>query len=323
MSPTGIARLVGIAILTLILLVVGATATFVVPPGHRGVLVTLGSVSPGFKSEGLGFKTPMIASIVPISIRQATADMQSAVISKDLQEVRTTLKVLYRIPEQSVVQIYQQFKGDPFLSLIQPRVDEAIKDITKEHTAQEIVQKRAAIKQRTLENARRKVGDLLTLVDVVLVDISLPGASGIECVRRLKRLRPEIHILMFTVHEDSERIFQSLRAGASGYILKRSLPAEILEAIHEVASGGAPMTPAVARRVLLHFHQNSVATEELEQLTSREGEVLHHLSTGYTAKEIAANLHISFETVRNHIKSIYTKLQVNSRAEAVVKYLGR
>jgi len=160
-------------------------------------------------------------------------------------------------------------------------------------------------------------------VDVVLMDINLPGASGMECVRSLKRRRPEIHVIMFTVHDDNERIFQSLRAGANGYILKSSQPAEILEAIREVASGGAPMTPAVARRVLLHFHQNSVVTAELEQLTSREGEVLHHLSTGYTAKEIAANLHISFETVRNHIKSIYTKLQVNSRAEAVVKYLGR
>ena len=173
MSPTGIARLIGVAILILVLLLVAASATFVVPPGNRGVLVTLGSVSPGFKAEGLGFKTPMIASVVPISIRQVTADMQSAVISKDLQEVRTTLKVLYRIPEASVVPIYQQFKGDPFLSLIQPRVDEAIKEITKEHTAQEIVQRRSSIKQRTLENARRKVGDLLTLVDVVLVDISL------------------------------------------------------------------------------------------------------------------------------------------------------
>ena len=160
-------------------------------------------------------------------------------------------------------------------------------------------------------------------VDVVLVDISLPGASGIECVRRLKQRKPEIHVIMFTVHDDSERIFQSLRAGASGYILKRSSPTEILEAIREVAGGGAPMTPQIARRVLQHFHQSSVATAELDQLTNREGEVLHHLSTGYTAKEIAETLHISFETVRNHIKSIYTKLQVTSRAEAVVKYIGR
>jgi len=173
MSQTGIARLVGVAILLMALVIVGTSGTFIVPSGHRGVLVTLGRVSPEFKPEGFGLKTPFVATVIPVSIRQATADMQSAVISKDLQEVRTELKVLYRIPEQSAVQIYQQFKGDPFISLIQPRVDEAIKEITKEHTAQEIVQERAKIKQRTLANARKKVGDLLVLVDVVVVDISL------------------------------------------------------------------------------------------------------------------------------------------------------
>ncbi|MGE3312580.1 MAG: prohibitin family protein [Limisphaerales bacterium] len=183
------ARLVGIAILTLIVLIVGSSATFVVPPGHRGVLVTLGRVSPGFRSEGLGFKTPLIASVIPISIQQATASMQSAVISKDLQEVRTTLKVLYRIPEQSVVSIYQQFKGDPFLSLIQPRVDEAIKEITKEHTAQEIVQSRASIKQRTLDTARRKIGEMLTLVDVVLEDIAL--SSNLEAAIERKMVQEQ------------------------------------------------------------------------------------------------------------------------------------
>jgi DNA-binding NarL/FixJ family response regulator len=159
-------------------------------------------------------------------------------------------------------------------------------------------------------------------VDVVLVDIGLRGASGIECLRGLKRRKPGIHVIMFTVHDDSDRIFDSLRSGASGYILKSSVPTEILDAIREVVNGGAPMTPPVARRVLQHFHRSSDAKAGLEQLTNREGEVLHHLSAGYTAKEIAEILHISFETVRNHIKSIYAKLQVGSRAEAVVKYLG-
>ncbi len=173
MSQAAFARLVGLALLLLVVAIIGTSGTYVVPPGHRGVLVTLGKVSPEFKPEGFGFKTPFIATIVPVSVRQVTADMHAAVISKDLQEVRTGLRVLYRIPEQSAVQIYQQFKGDPFLSLIQPRVDEAIKEITKEHTAQEIVQERATIKQRTLDNARRKVGDLLSLVDVVVMDISL------------------------------------------------------------------------------------------------------------------------------------------------------
>lgn len=173
MSQTGIARLVGIGIVLLVVLVASASATFIVPPGHRGVLVTLGKVSPNFKGEGFGIKTPFITTVVPVVIRQRTSTMQSSVISKDLQEVRTQMKVLYRTPEQSAVAIYQRYKGDPFVSLIQPRVDEAIKEITKEHTAQEIVQERSTIKQRTLDSARKKIGELLTIVDVVIEDISL------------------------------------------------------------------------------------------------------------------------------------------------------
>ena len=135
--------------------------------------MTLGKVSPEFKPEGFGFKTPFIATVIDLPIKQRSAPMQSAVISKDLQVVKTKIKVLYRIPEEAVVQIYQQFKGDPFLSLIQPRVDEAIKEVTKEHTAPEIVQNRAAVKEQVLERARKKVGNLLFLADVVLEDISL------------------------------------------------------------------------------------------------------------------------------------------------------
>jgi prohibitin 2 len=166
-------RLIGVAILLLVLVIGGASATYIVPPGYRGVYVNLGTVSPDFRPEGFGFKTPFVADVRPISIKQRTAKMDSPVVSKDLQEVRTSLKVLYRIPEGSVVQIYQEYKGDPFISLIRPRVDEAIKEVTKEHTAPEIVQERATIKQRTLESAREKVGSLLTIVDIVVEDISL------------------------------------------------------------------------------------------------------------------------------------------------------
>jgi prohibitin 2 len=165
--------MVGAVIIILVVAIGGASGTYIVPPGYRGVLVTLGKVSPQSKPEGFGFKSPFVTTIVPVSLRQQTAEMQAAVISKDLQEVRTKLKVLYRIPEKSAVQIYQQYKGDPFISLIQPRVDEAIKEITKEDTAQQIVQERAKIKQRTLDNARRKIGDILEVVDVVVEDISL------------------------------------------------------------------------------------------------------------------------------------------------------
>lgn len=173
MSPQNTARVIGAGVILLVLIIAGASASYIVPPGHRGVLVTLGKVAPGFKGEGFGLKTPFVSEVIPFPIKQRTAEMQVSVISKDLQEVSTKARVLYRIPERSVVQIYQQFKGDPFLSLIQPRVDEALKEIAKEHTAQEIVQDRASIKNRTLESAREKVGQLLTVVDVVLEDIVL------------------------------------------------------------------------------------------------------------------------------------------------------
>lgn len=185
MSNQGIARLVGVAILLLVVVIGAASGTYIVPAGHRGALVTLGKVSPEFKPEGFGFKTPFITTVVPMSVRQRTAEMNSAVISKDLQEVRTKLKVLYRIPEQSTVQIYQQFKGDPFTSLIQPRVDEAIKEVTKEHTAQQIVQERASIKMRIVESARRKVGTLLALVDVVVEDITLSATLETAIERKM------------------------------------------------------------------------------------------------------------------------------------------
>ena len=201
MSPTGLARTIGIALLLLVAVVVAATGMYVVPPGSRGVLVTLGKVAPGFKPEGFGFKTPFLTTVVPVTVRQRTVRMQAAVISKDLQEVRTDLKVLYRIPEESVVTIYQQFKGDPFLSLIQPRVDEAIKEVTKEHTAQEIVQQRALVKQRTLDAARTKVGELLQLVDLVIEDISL--SSNLEAAIERKMVQEQ---------EANKAVFEQQRA---------------------------------------------------------------------------------------------------------------
>ena len=195
------ARLIGAAIIILVLIVALAGGTYIVPPGHRGVLVTLGKVSPEFKGEGFGFKTPFISTVIDQPIKQRSAAMESAVISKDLQEVKTKIKVLYRIPEQAVVQIYQQFKGDPFLSLIQPRVDEAIKEVTKEHTAPQIVQNRAAVKEQVLESARKKVGDLLFLADVVLEDISLSA-----------NLETAIERKMVQEQEASKAIFQQQKA---------------------------------------------------------------------------------------------------------------
>ena len=157
--------------------------------------------------------------------------------------------------------------------------------------------------------------------DVVLMDINLPGLSGIECVRRLKALRPSLTILMLTVYEESDQIFDSLRAGASGYLLKRSAEKELLEAIAQVYQGGSPMSSLVARKVVQFFNRLGDAAPELQRLSPREMEILELLSRGAAYKEIGDRLALSIHTVRMHIRGIYGKLQVHSRGEAVSKYL--
>ena len=157
--------------------------------------------------------------------------------------------------------------------------------------------------------------------DVVLMDINLPGLSGIECVRRLKALRPSLTILMLTVYEESDQIFDSLRAGASGYLLKRSAEKELLEAIAQVHQGGSPMSSLVARKVVQFFNHLGDAAPELQRLSPREKEILELLSRGAAYKEMGDRLALSIHTVRMHIRGIYGKLQVHSRGEAVSKYL--
>ena len=157
--------------------------------------------------------------------------------------------------------------------------------------------------------------------DVVLMDINLPKMNGIECVRQLKALMPATQILMLTVYEDSDKIFNSLLAGASGYLLKRTPQAEIIEAIAEVHRGNSPMTGHIARKVVQYFNQRGGFGTEVEKLSPREREVLEHLAQGVPYKEIASVLAVSIDTVRVHIKGIYGKLHVHSRGEAVAKYL--
>jgi DNA-binding NarL/FixJ family response regulator len=159
--------------------------------------------------------------------------------------------------------------------------------------------------------------------DVVLMDINLPKMNGIECVRQLKALVPSCQILMLTVYEDSDKIFNSLLAGASGYLLKRTPQAEILESIAEVHRGNSPMTGHIARKVVQYFNQRGRPDTELEKLSKREREVLEHLAQGIPYKEIADVLALSIDTVRIHIKGIYSKLHVHSRGEAVAKYLRK
>jgi DNA-binding NarL/FixJ family response regulator len=159
--------------------------------------------------------------------------------------------------------------------------------------------------------------------DVVLMDINLPGMDGVECVRQLKPKMPDSQFVMLTVYEDSNRLFKSLVAGASGYLLKRTSPAKLLEAIKEAHGGGSPMTPQIARKVVQHFQQMPAPSSEVQRLTPRETDVLNQLAKGFRYKEIVDNLGISSGTLHSYIRSIYEKLHVHSRTEAVVKFLNR
>ena len=157
--------------------------------------------------------------------------------------------------------------------------------------------------------------------DVALVDINLPGKSGITLVAELKAKRPKLLVMMITVYEDSDQIFDSLQAGASGYMLKRSRPEEIVAAVEQLHAGGAPMSAEVARKLVNFFQARPANKSDLEKLTSRELEILNELSKGYRYKEIADRLKLGVETVRTHLHHIYEKLHVQSRTEAVVKFM--
>ena len=159
--------------------------------------------------------------------------------------------------------------------------------------------------------------------DVVLMDINLPGMNGVECVRQLKQLLPQTQVMMLTVYEDTENIFNALTAGANGYMLKRTSSKELLEAIHEVHRGGSPMTMHIARKVVSSFQKTAATAQPTENLSEREQQVLDLLSQGLMYKEIADKLQISYETVHTYIRRIYEKLQVRTRTEAVAKFLRR
>src|SRR5580658_7772735 len=158
---------------------------------------------------------------------------------------------------------------------------------------------------------------------VVLMDINLPGLNGVECVRKLKQVAPEISAVMLTAYEDTENIFNALAAGANGYLLKRAPRAELLDAIREVHRGGSPMTTHIARKVVQSFQREPVSEQTGDALSAREQEVLDFLSQGFLYKEIAEKMGISYETVHTYIRRIYEKLQVRTRTEAVAKFLRR
>ena len=177
-------------------------------------------------------------------------------------------------------------------------------------------------------NAEDAIADLpKAKPDVILMDINLPGMNGVECVRKLKALMPQVQVMMLTVYEDTENIFNALAAGANGYMLKRTPTRELIEAVREVHRGGSPMTTHIARLVVQSF-QNPVAPApaaggDLAELSEREQQVLDLLVQGLIYKEIAEKLGISYETVHTYIRRIYEKLQVRTRTEAVAKFLQR
>src|SRR5882672_7123345 len=171
------------------------------------------------------------------------------------------------------------------------------------------------------EEALRKIPE--ENPDVVLMDINLPGMRGIECVARLKARAPRTQVLMLTTYDESDLIFESLRAGAHGYLLKNTDSAELVQAVEQVHAGGAPMSMYIARKVVNHFQQIRQPSSEMEKLTKREYEILALLAKGFLYKEIADQLGISLSTVRAHLHTVYEKLHVQSRTEAVVKYLGK
>ena len=159
--------------------------------------------------------------------------------------------------------------------------------------------------------------------DVVLMDIQLPGMSGVECVAQLKLVLPLVQVVMVTVYEDPDRIFSALRAGACGYLLKRSAPEQVVNAIRDVQQGGVPMSSEIARKVVAFFREREGVTADVEKLSAREREVLDLVIEGFSNKEIVGRLCITLESVRWHLKHIYRKLHVHSRTEAVLKLRTR
>ena len=171
--PAFLPKLLAAAVVLFALAVLAGASSYIIPPGHRGVKVTLGKAADQFLPEGFGLKLPLVTRIVPVSVRQRTVPLRADCFSSDLQQITLDLRILYRVPEGSVVQIYRQYAGDPFDSLIAPRVQEAVKEVTALLTAEQIVKNRDQVKRQALANAREKIGSLLEVTDLVIRNIDL------------------------------------------------------------------------------------------------------------------------------------------------------
>ena len=177
---------------------------------------------------------------------------------------------------------------------------------------------------KSYENAEDAISELPELKpDIVLTDINLPEKSGIDCIREIKSKIPETLFIMFTIYEDNDQVFEALKAGASGYILKNTSPEKIIEALLELYNGGSPMSPKIARKVLSSFSPNVKSNTVDNLISKREQEVLILLSKGFLYKEIADKLNISLSTVKRHLNHIYSKLQVQNKTEAINKWYGK
>ena len=177
---------------------------------------------------------------------------------------------------------------------------------------------------KSFENAENAIIDLPKLQpDIVLTDINLPGKSGIDCIHEVKPFMPKTQFIMFTIYEDNDQVFEALKAGATGYILKNTSPQKIIEALLELHEGGSPMSPKIARKVLGSFNAGTSANAVNQLISNREQEVLMLLSKGFLYKEIADKLNISLSTVKRHLNHIYAKLQVQNKTEAVNKLYGK
>jgi len=180
--PSFLPKLIGAAIALFLLVILGAASSYVMEPGTRGVKVTLGKAADEFLPEGFGFRTPFITRIVPVMVKQKTVTMRAECYSSDLQQVTIETRILYRIPEESVVEIYRKYAGDPFDSLIAPRVQEALKEVTALLTAEQIVKRRDEVKTQAIAAARNKIGEILSVEDVVIrnIDLSTELEAAIE-----------------------------------------------------------------------------------------------------------------------------------------------
>lgn len=173
---------------------------------------------------------------------------------------------------------------------------------------------------RIFNNGLEAVEDLVRIpADIALFDLNLPGLNGIECIRRLKMIHPRMQVIVLTVYDNAETIFDALKAGATGYLLKSTTSEKIIEAIYEVYHGGSPISSPIARKVIEAFQVREKTNDYFQDLSRREQEILEQLNNGYRYKEIADKLFLSVDTIRTHIRNIYEKLQVNSKVEALKK----